>query len=193
MEEKSYEFTKDWFSKDIQNFERHLAQFKGVPAWFVEIGAFEGRSTVWFLDNILTHPQAQLHSIEPSPQPLFFSNVRKAGVLDETTGMARGLTTYASTSLEVLRQLPLNAFDFVYVDGNHSTAFVLQDAVLSFSLLKEGGILAFDDYLWNDPRWNKFGTPKLGVDAFMAVFKNELEVILSDYQVWVRKVHDRRA
>ncbi|MGB8366459.1 MAG: class I SAM-dependent methyltransferase [Rhizomicrobium sp.] len=193
VENKSYQFTTDWFSGFIKNFERNLAQFKGTPAKFIEIGTYEGRSTVWLLDNILTHPQAQLHSIDPYPKPLFFSNAKQAGVLDEATGMARGLTFYASKSVEVLRQLPMNTFDFVYVDGDHSTSAALQDAVLSFALLKEGGILAFDDYLWNDWKNDKYGTTKLGIDAFMTVFRNELEVLGRGYQVWVRKVRDRRA
>lgn len=45
-----------------------------------------------------------------------------------------------------------NKFDFIYVDGLHLSQDVLYDALLSFDLLKVGGILIFDDYLWFDPQ-----------------------------------------
>jgi hypothetical protein len=33
-------------------------------------------------------------------------------------------------------------------DGSHRARDVLEDAVLSWPLLKVGGIMLFDDYLW---------------------------------------------
>jgi predicted O-methyltransferase YrrM len=41
-------------------------------------------------------------------------------------------------------------FDFIYVDGSHQAPDVLSDAVLSFTLLKRNGVIAFDDYLWQE-------------------------------------------
>ena len=40
------------------------------------------------------------------------------------------------------------AIDFIYVDGSHQAHDVLCDAILSFKLLRVGGIVCFDDYLW---------------------------------------------
>lgn len=37
-------------------------------------------------------------------------------------------------------------FDFIYVDGSHRSPDVIYDAILSFGLLKKGGIMIFDDY-----------------------------------------------
>jgi hypothetical protein len=55
------------------------------------------------------------------------------------------------------------------IDGCHWTANVLEDAVLAFPLLKPAGIMAFDDYLWDDPECNQEGRPKEAVDAFLAI------------------------
>jgi predicted O-methyltransferase YrrM len=41
-------------------------------------------------------------------------------------------------------------FDFIYVDGSHQAPDVLCDALLSFRLLKNNGVIAFDDYLWQE-------------------------------------------
>ena len=48
----------------------------------------------------------------------------------------------------VLRRLPLETYDIIYIDGSHATSDVLEDAVLSYRLLKPGGLLIFDDYHW---------------------------------------------
>lgn len=59
--------------------------------------------------------------------------------------------------------------DFIYVDGSHQAADVLCDAVLAFRLLRVGGVLAFDDYLWAEdlPQGrDPLRCPKPAIDAF---------------------------
>jgi hypothetical protein len=93
-------------------------------------------------------------------------------------------------SRSILRRLPERGYDFIYVDGSHSTSDVLEDAVLSFGNLRTGGIVAFDDYLWDDPKFNQHGTPKAAVDAFLAVFARKVELLHQAHQVWLRKTED---
>lgn len=64
-------------------------------------------------------------------------------------------------------------FDFVYVDGSHQAPDVLCDALLGFKLLRVGGVMAFDDYLWaedlptgRDP----IRCPKPAIDTFTNLF-----------------------
>jgi hypothetical protein len=75
----------------------------------------------------------------------------------------------------------------VYVDGSHSAVNVLEDAVLSFMLAKPGAIIAFDDYLWDDPEFNRDGTPKVSIDAFTNIYGKRIEILEYGEQVWVRK------
>jgi hypothetical protein len=54
-------FQQDWFSTNIPVWENVLKKFKGKPGLsFLEIGCFEGRSTLWLLTNILTHPTSKI-------------------------------------------------------------------------------------------------------------------------------------
>ena len=63
---------------------------------------------------------------------------------------------------------------------------MLADAVLSWPLLKEGGIMLFDDYLWQqDPRPEH--CPRLGIDSFLRCQRGWFDVLLAQYQVAVRK------
>ena len=74
-----------------------------------------------------------------------------------------------------------------YVDGCHWTANVLEDAVLAFRLLKPSAVMAFDDYLWDDPGHNQEGRPKAAIDVFLSIDAQKIELLHRDYQVWVRK------
>jgi len=61
-------------------------------------------------------------------------------------------------------------FDCIYIDADHRAAGVLEDAVLSWRLLKGGGIMILDDYGWNLYE-NPFKCPKRGIDAFLDAFQ----------------------
>jgi predicted O-methyltransferase YrrM len=175
-----YQFTVDWFTPNIQSFQRHLSGLKGKPCSILEIGCYEGRSSVWMLENIATTEDSRLLCLDYAEQPVFWSNIELANGRARTT-LQLGLTR------ETLRGLPFGAYDFIYVDGSHGTIDVMEDAVLSFRLAKPGGIIAFDDYLWNDPKYNQQGTPKPAVDAFLAIYSAKLEILESGNQVWLCK------
>ena len=58
--------------------------------------------------------------------------------------------------LEIIREfsdkavpkLEDNFFDLIYIDGNHETEYVYNDAINVLPKLKSGGILIFDDACW---------------------------------------------
>ncbi len=179
----SAEFTHDWFSPSIPLFERLLDGLKGRPCRLLEIGAPEGRSAVWMAENIATHRLSSVETIDAYENPKLRRNL----------AIANGKVTFhLGLSAEVLRTLPFDAYDFIYIDGCHWTINVLEDAVLAFRLLKQGGIMAFDDYLLDDPKWNQEGRPKEAVDAFLAIYSGKIEVLQREYQVWIRKCHKQR-
>ena len=192
-----YEFTQDWFSeknpeKVVLQFEEFLSEFKGKPCMFLEIGSFEGMSTIWMLENILTEERSQIFCIDAWAEwtgdafVRFVSNINKTGFRDKVR-IVKG------DSSEELRIFPNDYFDFIYVDGNHDEKAVIKDAIGSFRVLKKGGIIAFDDYLLGIRYPNSYGskamngTAKKAIDYFIETFKDELDVIHNDYQLWIRK------
>lgn len=184
---KNYNFTDDWFSMRIPVFEEHVGPLAGTSCRILEIGAYQGRCATWIADNVLSHPESRLDTID-----LHISDVLKSNI--HQTGRAGQIQIHGGMSREVLRILPLASYDFIYVDGSHQTNDVLEDAVSAFQLAKVGAIIAFDDYLWDEPPWNQYGVPKPAMDAFLSLYatperyKPLVEVIRSDWQVWVRKI-----
>jgi predicted O-methyltransferase YrrM len=176
----SLTFNFDWFSGNIPTLERTLGSFAGKPVSALEIGTHEGRSATWLLSNVLTHPQARLLCVDLFEQPVLRANINAVSGTYKTT-IRIGL------SREVLHPVGPDTFDFAYIDGSHWSCDVLEDAVMVFRRTKVGGVIGFDDYLWDDPAFNQHGTPKLAIDAFLVCYAHKLEVLQHDYQVWVRK------
>ncbi len=184
---KEYDFSEDWFTPNIRLWQVVLGPYKGrSDIHYLEIGAFEGGSAVWMLENVLTHPSSRMTVIDPfftrlgrDIESVFLANLQESGGADRTT-VIKGF------SQEELRKLPAQFYDIIYVDGSHSADDVLEDAVLSWRLLKDGGLLIFDDYeipILVSPR----DRPKPAITAFVRCYRPELEIIHRDYQVVMQK------
>ena len=181
---KKYKFTSDWFICNIPTWERILKRFKGKPnIHYLEIGVFEGMSALWMLENILTHSTSKLTCIDIFPQNIeerFLANLKKSGFEDK-------VTVIKGRSQIELRHFSENTFDIIYIDGGHAAGEVLVDAFLSWPLLKEEGILIFDDYLWKKMEHPPQKRPKIAIDAFITIYINHIEIIHHAAQVILKK------
>tara|TARA_R110000868_G_scaffold155324_4_gene381735 strand:- start:189 stop:668 length:480 start_codon:yes stop_codon:yes gene_type:complete len=89
--------------------------------------------------------------------------------------------------LTVLATQPDSEFDFIYVDGSHLAKDVLSDACLSWPMLKRGGVMVFDDYMWGDRR-DALHRPKMAIDAFTSLFAEEVSLMHVGYQCIIQKL-----
>lgn len=197
---QSQNFTVDWHSHNIPLWQEILAPYKGKPGVrALEIGSYEGRSTVWLLENILIHPTARIDCVDT-----FNGSVEHERMgLDLTKLLDRFLSNvrpykdklrwFLGKSGEVLRcgafdPQGVPPYDFIYIDGSHKAADVLEDAVLSFRLLKIGGLLIFDDYAWTQGGPTEFDNPMLGVNSFYYAYQNKLKVAHLSYQAVFERI-----
>lgn len=191
----------DWFSHNIPNWNKLKDLLPGNTC-FLEIGSFEGRSTVWIAENFASKTEdviidcfdtwsgGEEHS-ELDMEQVFdtFNHNRE---LIETN--LDNITIFPWRGLSYERLIQFSEFDgqktcdFIYIDGSHQAADVLTDAVLSWPLLKEGGIMVFDDYHWRPEGFTVEQTPKPAIDAFLTCFKGKFKLIFQGYQVAIQKV-----
>jgi len=179
-------FSQDWFSHNIVLWQRHVAPhlISIDNPKVLEIGAFEGQSSVWFLQNI---PTLRLTVIDPwnftasSSDETFNRFKLNISPYIDRVEILRGKS-------ELAKSLASNQFDAVYVDGEHTSAAVLHDAVISYELLKVGGLLIFDDYLGGD---KSIMYPKPAVDFFQDAYiaLRKIELISDGYQRIYRKLN----
>ena len=190
MEKK---FSVDWFSGNILKFNTLLDSLKGKEnIHFLEIGSFEGRSSCFFYEKfIMNSPESTLTCVDTWEGSMEHSQEQKDSIWDIFNS---NIAEYSKDkflvkrgfSSDVVRTLPKDYYDFIYIDGSHTTKDVLEDAVLSFYTLKPGGITTFDDYQWSaylDPLLN----PKTGIDGFLVCYRNHIDILELGGQVSVRK------
>jgi predicted O-methyltransferase YrrM len=184
----------NWFASTpaITNFKEVLSGMAGKPDLnYLQLGAFTGDASVWLLDNILTHPTSHLTDVdtwegsdEEAHHGMNFSDVEMT--YDYKTKEYKNLTKVKSTTLNFLRSAPLNFYDFIYIDADHTAIGTLLDAELSWLCLKTKGILAFDDYEWSDGKGDAF-RPMPGINSFLERHEGEWLPIVKNWQIWVLK------
>ncbi len=194
MNSGNYAFSADWFSCHAENWTKHLAHLAGqAHLSFLEIGSFEGRSTVWLLENILTHETSRIDCIDSFAGSFEHRSADVAGIerrFDHNisaSGNVGKVRKIKGCSQEVLRTLPLYHYDFAYVDGSHLASDVLEDAILCQRLLKDGGTLIFDDYEWDHLRGEP-QHPGNAIDAFTTLFRQSFAVVHRGYQIIMKKL-----
>jgi hypothetical protein len=174
-------FTRDWFSDSIPSWEKVLSPMAGqANLEFVEIGSFEGRSASWLLENILTGAGSRINCVDPWVGPIFDRFKDSVSPWIERVVMHRG------KSEEMLPRIP-GPFDLVYIDGLHMAFNVLQDAVLTWNKLKVGGVMIFDDYLWEHQGLDRTLVPKDAVDGFLTVIHGRYNLLHLGYQIIIQK------
>lgn len=183
-------FTVDWFDRSIPLWETLLAEFKSRPnVAALEIGSHEGRSACWLLEHVLTGPGAHIVCVDTfygNAAPLAGAPAGKlARFRSNVAPWRHRVRVLAGPSARVLRRLT-GSFDIIYVDGWHSAAAALSDAVLAWPHLKHRGLMIFDDYaltLADEPNVQV----KLGADSFLACHAGQFEIVHQGYQLAVRK------
>ena len=182
----------NWFEGQKYNFENHLLHLKGQPDLrFLQIGVYTGDASIWLCENILRNKTSYLYDVdtwqgsdESEHSKIDFDKVFK--YYETRTGVYQSIVRLKMTSDEYFAGNNIFKFDFIYIDGDHTSHQVAKDADNAWKLLKSEGILAFDDYLWGKDLSPEL-TPKPAIDRFLAKHTGEYELLSDDYQLWLKK------
>lgn len=190
--------THDWFSHNIPVwswvFDRNLQADDELT--ILEIGSYEGlstnyllekfpRATVRCVDTWLGSPEHKVH--EDSAYNIDFDQVKNR-FNSNTENYKKRVKSDQGTSLEFFSSLETSElFDLIYVDGSHEADDVLVDAVLSFRHLRQGGVLIFDDYLWQFFA-GKSNNPGPAIESFLSLRRDDLKILHIGYQVIVTRL-----
>lgn len=156
---------------------------------YLEVGSFQGMSAHWVAK---TYPLAKLTCIdtfEGSVEHQSGAKLELQKYFDHNLKpFKKRVTKKVGYSNDKLRSLPKEHYHVIYLDGDHHARAVLEDAVLAFPLLKTGGIMIFDDYEWHPQgEYSEFDCPKMGIAAFLALYRGHYDVIHQEYQVIIKK------
>jgi predicted O-methyltransferase YrrM len=203
-----HQFTNTWFNYSKRVWDSLVQNLS--PTRYLEIGSYEGASACYLIDTLAKKKGIELHCIdtwcggdEHKNLRIDMLEVEQRFKLNVELSMKAApcrvvIHVHKGRSDDQLCKLLLegkrNYFDFIYVDGSHAASDVLCNAVLSFRLLRTGGLLVFDDYLWRDatsPAVNPLGCPKAAIDAFTNIYGNKVAVLEAPlYQLYMKKILD---
>ena len=187
------EFTQDWNKEFIKNTEF----LKGKVKFALEIGAFEGLTTRYICDNLLS-PQfcddekqlgtSRMIAIDPLTDEYLPGHEDNNLFVGQHDRFIRNTRTYPvelmrMTSREAFRKQSFMdyRFDFIYIDGDHREDEVYQDAVSSFEVTRVNGHILFDDYLWRNET-------KKGIDKFLREYNGLYDFVVNGYQIMIKKL-----
>ena len=183
--------TDKWFEDCEHLFVKHLKEEKITKA--LEIGSYEGASTCWLLENCLGGSDCTITCIdsweggeEHSDKNMeavyerFLANVKE---FENKVEISKGYSFDRLVSIQDRKSY----YDFIYIDGGHTAKDVIGDAVLAFPLLKSGGTMAFDDYVWCYGNKPNADVPKHAIDLFLEAYASEIVVMHKEQQVWIKK------
>jgi predicted O-methyltransferase YrrM len=122
--------------------EREAAEIHRLAAGrrVLEIGAAYGYSTV-----LMAQVALEVVSVDPHEVHHSFDRI-KANLRGQ--GVSGRVVIRRGTSAEILPQYSPEAFDLVFVDGDHTAAGVGYDLAEAQRLVTDDGVLAFHD--WNE-------------------------------------------
>ena len=200
---KATNFTQDWFSRSIPGWTAILSQIskQGTPLRILEVGVFEGRSTCWLLENFCKTSAETIVAVDSFEGGIEHKGMELGSLRARfeanigSVGSPATVEIHEGYSLPQLAKLVANEvapFDFISIDASHQAPDVLGDAVLAFQLLKSGGVMAFDDYLWSPMRpgtENPLLLPKAAIDSFTTLYSRKLRILsgIPLYQLYVQK------
>lgn len=184
-----YRYSQVWFLKsEIKN---KLLSFcdDSKENHILEIGCFEGLSSVFFADHLLGNPKSTLTCVDPfltiednDHRNLLNNNEEQN--FDYNISVCRNsdkVTIHKITS-DKFFETNTKTYNIIYIDGCHETDFIRRDMENSFAVLESGGIMWMDDYRGGD------GIKiRKAMDAVLEKYKNQYDLIHVGYQIAIRK------
>lgn len=185
----------NYFSSISSNFDEQLHQFKSQSKLrFLQIGVYTGDASVYILnqfshveDFILIDVDTWKSGDSKEMETLDFARIEEIYLQRTQRDRNRGRVESLKITSDKFFASNDAKFDFIYIDGSHEPIQILKDGLNAFESLNSRGILAFDDYLGAGDKPFK-DRPKFAIDLFFELLSDRIELVKSNYQLWIKKL-----
>ena len=177
--------THDYFSSHSYNFYtvlKNLDNFK-----YLEIGSFEGNSSMFVAKNF---PNSKIYCIDNWVGTEEYGDLKFSKVENNFDKNMKEFTNYKKfkqSSDDFFKNNKCN-FDAIYIDGYHKGSQVFEDFKNSWEVLKYGGIIIFDDYIWNF--FAKIeDNPCYVINSYLKKINKSVKILrVSNSQLFIQKI-----
>jgi hypothetical protein len=167
----------------------HIFNNFGIPSTFIEVGCFEGVTTCWVADTIGLHnKEFKVYAIDPhttlnNNHAFDFDLIKNTFLYNKKlcAGNIEYINKYSYEGLiDLIKQKEVA--ELIFIDGDHSSAAVLEDMILSWRLLPIGGVMLCDDSIG----WKLIDgsgsspvqmSPRMGIEMFIQANWHKIELI----------------
>jgi len=179
---KKKRFNDNWFLNNLIIFENFFPKNKKFNFRYLEIGCHEGMSLLYVLEN---YKKVKAIGVDIWGGKNY-SLVEKT--FDKNISGYKNFLKVKKDSIIALREFNYNNlfFDYIYIDGLHLGEHVIVDAIESFKILKNNGLMIFDDFLQFDPN-RKYQTYE-AIFYFLKFFKNNLRILYFQNILVIKKI-----
>lgn len=186
----NYKYSQSWFlHSEIKHLLLNFIN-KTTKNTILEIGCFEGLSSVFFADNLLDNPNSTLTCIDPF---LTINNNDHKDLLlnNEELNFDYNISVCKNSEKILVKKITSDIFflnnnkkyNFIYIDGCHESDFIIRDMENSFNVLENNGIMWMDDYSGGD------GIQiKNAMNTFLEKYKDQYNIIHKGYQLAIIKI-----
>lgn len=188
------EFSTDWTSGNYPTWCVTLKDLRNVSAKILEIGSWEGRSAIFFLEYM---PNSNItcidtfsggienvaHPVQSQELPFVEQRFdRNLAAFGDRVKKIKGRSDVALGSM-----IPSeNKYDLIYVDGSHERDAAMVDTLLAWQLLDSGGYLIWDDY-GGGGKSPDSERVQSAIDVFLTWHSSELVLVHKGYQIIIQK------
>jgi len=172
-----------FFLNHVEMWEEIFKDFGNEPRITLEIGGLYGGSSVYILEKFCGMKGSHHYIMDINTNEYIEKNLepyknKVTYILGESSDSLRNFS-HKKEKKEFL--------DFVHIDGNHMSKYVLEDAVNAFYYLKVGGYIVFDDYGGGHEQ-DLHLQVRTGADGFYHGYRKYLEIVHNGYQVVLKKI-----
>lgn len=155
----------------------------------LEIGAYHGANICSLMKTYAMHPLSEVHCIDPwldyngydeyttkqaSNYSIFLKNITKLQPED-----LQKVYIHRAFSVDIIPTFQDASFDMIYIDGNHTERYVLEDVVLSMRKIKPEGWIIMDDLQCEEVSNT--------IRSILHIYKNDCEFIkIHDGQLFIK-------
>lgn len=190
------DFSTDWTSGNFTMWRRVLSPLRGEPLRILEIGSWEGRSAVFFLNFFERSTIVCIDTFSGTQEEQAIYDPMKSIVSGVEERFNRNLGPFGhrfekikDRSNAALERLASEGrrFDLAYIDGSHRRDEVMANSRGVWQLLDPGGVVIWDDYEWG-LEMPLAEHPRPAIDAFLHDHRGHYRRLAKTYQIAIEKL-----
>lgn len=184
-------YYNDWFTFKtnilIKYFEKNHAENKNIKN-ILEIGSFEGRSSIFFLNYFKNSHIACVDTWKGShEQNETLMNKVENSFNNNSNQFNDRIKKYKIDSNSFFKNCKEN-FDFIFIDGYHHYNQVLLDAQNAIKYVNKDGYILFDDFTYRYGGHKKGENAINAINEFLNINKSRLKIIYIYHQVLLKVI-----